>query len=185
MKGQCCHSAAASAKRAALRWHRGRGGLRADAEGRRETGCWRGRVADCRLLAAGGGLLTEAANRRATGGWRGWSAGCRLRATGCWRGRAAACRRPAGSNRWAAAGAGLQPTAATAWGQTGGAASVVLGPAAAAVLAPTALWNTWHRRMTLWMGHTSHGGVSLVFESCVCQGLSAGKFWAKKRYKWV
>ena len=41
MKGQCCHSAAASAKRAALRWYRGRGGLRADAEGRRETGCWR------------------------------------------------------------------------------------------------------------------------------------------------
>ena len=146
MKGQCCHSAAASAKRAALRWHRGRGGLRVDAEGRPETGCWRGRAADCRLLAAGGGLLTQAGcgRRAADGGGQPagdglWSAGCRLRATGCWRGRAAACRRPAGSNRWAAAGAGLQPTAATAWGQTGGAASVVLGPAAAAVLAPIAL----------------------------------------------
>ena len=40
-----------------------------DAEGRPETGCWRGRAADCRLLAAGGGLLTQAGcGRRAADG---------------------------------------------------------------------------------------------------------------------
>ena len=133
MKGQCCHRAAASAKRAALRWHRGRGGLRVDAEGRPETGCWRGRAADCRLLAAGGGLLTQAGCGRRAADGGGQPAGDGLLA-GAGGSLQAACRRqPVGCSR------GRPAANSSSSVRTGGAASVVLGPAAAAVLAPTAL----------------------------------------------
>ena len=118
-----------------------------DAEGRPETGCWRGRAADCRLLAAGGGLLTQAGCGRRAADGGGQPAGdgllarmvCGLSAAGdgllagAGGSLQAACRRqPVGCSR------GRPAANSSSSVRTGGAASVVLGPAGTtAPVAPT------------------------------------------------